>query len=28
VMPAFGSRLDETTIKMLTVYVHSLGGGQ
>lgn len=28
VMPAFGSRVDDTTIKMLTVYVHSLGGGQ
>ena len=28
VMPAFGSRVDETTIKMLAVYVHSLGGGQ
>jgi len=28
VMPAWGGRLDEETIKMLTVYVHSLGGGQ
>lgn len=29
VMPAWGERLDaETDIKMLTVYVHSLGGGQ
>ncbi len=28
VMPAFGPRLDEATIKMLTVYVHELGGGQ
>lgn len=28
VMPAFGERLDEATIKMLTVYVHSLGGGE
>jgi len=28
VMPAFGGRLDETTIKMLTLYVHSLGGGR
>lgn len=28
VMPAFGGRLDETTIKMLTVYVHGLGGGE
>lgn len=27
VMPAFGARLDETTLKMLTIYVHSLGGG-
>jgi cytochrome c oxidase cbb3-type subunit III len=27
-MPAWGERLDPTTIKMLTVYVHSLGGGQ
>ncbi len=27
-MPAWSERLDETTIKMLTVYVHSLGGGQ
>lgn len=28
VMPAWGGRLDEATIKALTVYVHSLGGGQ
>ena len=28
VMPAWGGRLDETTLKALTVYVHSLGGGQ
>lgn len=28
VMPAWKNRLDETTIKALTVYVHSLGGGQ
>lgn len=28
VMPAFGERLDETTIKMLAVYVHALGGGE
>ena len=28
VMPAFAERLDEATIKMLVVYVHSLGGGQ
>jgi len=28
VMPAWGRRLDETTLKMLAVYVHSLGGGQ
>ncbi len=27
-MPAWGGRLDETTIKALTVYVHSLGGGK
>ncbi len=27
-MPAWGERLDPTTIKMLTIYVHSLGGGQ
>jgi cytochrome c oxidase cbb3-type subunit 3 len=28
VMPAWTDRLDEETIKILTVYVHSLGGGQ
>lgn len=28
VMPAWAGRLDENTIKKLTVYVHSLGGGQ
>ncbi|BBK32695.1 cytochrome c oxidase cbb3-type subunit 3 [Stella humosa] len=28
VMPAWNTRLDEATIKMLTVYVHSLGGGR
>ncbi len=28
VMPAWADRLDETTIKMLTVYVHALGGGE
>ncbi|MGA7327922.1 MAG: c-type cytochrome, partial [Rhodomicrobium sp.] len=28
VMPAWAERLDEETIKKLTVYVHSLGGGQ
>lgn len=27
-MPAWSERLDETAIKMLTVYVHSLGGGK
>jgi cytochrome c oxidase cbb3-type subunit 3 len=27
-MPAWGARLDEATIKMLTVYVHALGGGE
>lgn len=27
-MPAWGKRLDPVTIKMLTIYVHSLGGGQ
>jgi len=27
-MPSWGKRLDATTIKMLTVYVHSLGGGK
>jgi cytochrome c oxidase cbb3-type subunit 3 len=28
VMPAWGSRLDPTTIKQLTLFVYSLGGGQ
>ena len=28
VMPAWSGKLDETTIKELTVYVHSLGGGE
>lgn len=28
VMPAWGDKLDEATIKQLTVYVHSLGGGE
>jgi len=28
VMPAWIDRLDEATIRMLTVYVHSLGGGR
>ncbi len=28
VMPAWTGRLDPVTIKALTVYVHSLGGGQ
>jgi len=28
VMPAWGGLLDPVTIKMLTVYVHSLGGGE
>jgi cytochrome c oxidase cbb3-type subunit 3 len=28
VMPAWTGRLDDATIKMLTVYVHSLGGGR
>jgi cytochrome c oxidase cbb3-type subunit III len=27
-MPAWGARLSPATIKMLTIYVHSLGGGQ
>src|ERR1035437_2367211 len=27
VMPAWGGRLSDSTIKALTVYVHSLGGG-
>lgn len=28
VMPAWANRLDETTIKALAVYVHTLGGGE
>ena len=28
VMPAWGQRLDPETLKVLAVYVHSLGGGQ
>lgn len=28
VMPGWAGRLDETTVKALTVYVHALGGGQ
>lgn len=28
VMPAWGHRLDDTTVKQLTIYVHSLGGGE
>ena len=28
VMPAWGERLDDATIKALTVYVHTLGGGE
>jgi cytochrome c oxidase cbb3-type subunit 3 len=28
VMPAWGGRLDDTTVKMLAAYVHSLGGGE
>ncbi|GIL01437.1 MAG: Cbb3-type cytochrome c oxidase subunit [Alphaproteobacteria bacterium] len=28
VMPAWGTRLGETTVKQLAVYVHSLGGGE
>ena len=28
VMPAWERRLDDTTIKALTVYVHTLGGGE
>jgi cytochrome c oxidase cbb3-type subunit 3 len=27
-MPSWGRRLDKATIKELTIYVHSLGGGQ
>jgi len=28
IMPAWGTRLDPVTIKMLAAYVHSLGGGE
>jgi len=28
VMPAWEGRLDPVTIKSLTIYVHSLGGGK
>lgn len=28
VMPAWGTRLDEATVKLLAVYVHNLGGGE
>jgi cytochrome c oxidase cbb3-type subunit 3 len=28
VMPSWGDKLDETTIKQLAIYVHSLGGGE
>ena len=28
VMPAWGGRLDDATIKALTVYVHTFGGGE
>jgi cytochrome c oxidase cbb3-type subunit III len=28
VMPAWAGRLDDTTIKALTIYVHTLGGGE
>ncbi|MFN3231159.1 MAG: cytochrome-c oxidase, cbb3-type subunit III [Alphaproteobacteria bacterium] len=28
VMPAWGHRLDDATIKKLTIYVHALGGGE
>ena len=28
VMPAWGARLGDTTVKELTVFVHSLGGGE
>jgi cytochrome c oxidase cbb3-type subunit 3 len=28
VMPAWTARLDDTTIKALTVFVHTLGGGE
>ncbi|MBP2277466.1 MULTISPECIES: cytochrome-c oxidase, cbb3-type subunit III [Sphingomonas] len=28
IMPAWGARLDPVTVKMLAIYVHSLGGGE
>ena len=28
VMPNWGARLDPATIKAVTLYVHSLGGGE
>jgi len=28
VMPAWGGRLDDTTLKQMTIYIHSLGGGE
>ena len=28
IMPAWGKKLDPVTLKMLAVYVHSLGGGE
>jgi len=28
VMPAWGTRLDENTIRQLTIYLHQLGGGE
>jgi len=28
IMPAWNTRLDPVTIKMLATYVHSLGGGE
>ncbi|PZP18816.1 MAG: cytochrome C oxidase Cbb3, partial [Sphingomonas hengshuiensis] len=28
IMPAWNTRLDPVTIKMLAVYVHTLGGGE
>jgi len=27
-MPAWGGKLDDVTIKALTVFVHTLGGGE
>jgi len=28
VMPVFGKRLDDVTLKLVTVYIHTLGGGE